>query len=60
MRDLSISSGGVEQAVKIEAAAGAKISPQLFGELLLALDPLAVTRGRELHHTLAVQAASAV
>ena len=41
---------GIEQAVKIEVAAGAQISAQLLGQLLLAFDPLAVTRGRELHH----------
>ncbi len=34
---------GIEQAVKIEAAAGAQVSAQLFRELLLSLDPL---RGR--------------
>ena len=31
---------GIEQAVKIKVPAGAEISAQLFGELLLALDPL--------------------
>ena len=31
---------GIEQAVEIEAAAVAKISAKLFGQLLLALDPL--------------------
>ena len=50
MRDLFTSVRGIEQAVKIEMAAGAQISAQLRGQLLLALDPLAVTRGRELHH----------
>ena len=52
MRDLSISVRGIEQPVKIEAAAGAKISAQLFRELLLALDPVAIARRRELHHAL--------
>src|SRR5271166_288227 len=41
---------GVKQTVEIEVAAGPQISSQLLGQLLLALDPLPVTRGRELHH----------
>ncbi len=42
----------IEQPVKIKMSAGAKISSQLFGQLLLPLDPLAVTRRREPHHLL--------
>src|ERR1019366_8938708 len=41
---------GIEQAMKIEMTAGTQISAQLGDQLLLAFDPLAVTRGRELHH----------
>jgi hypothetical protein len=42
----------IEQTVEVETSSGPQVSAQLFGELLLALDPLAVTRGRELHHPL--------
>ncbi len=38
--------------MKIESSACAKVPPQLFRELLLPLDPLAVTGRRELAHTL--------
>src|SRR5271166_485337 len=40
----------VEQAVEIEVAAYPQISSQLLRQQLLALDPMTVTRGRELHH----------
>ncbi len=40
----------IEQTVKVKTPSGPQVAAQLFGKLLLALDPLAVTRGRELHH----------
>ncbi len=42
---------GIEQAVKIKAAAGAQVSAQLFRELLLPLDPGSVLRGRRVAYT---------
>ncbi len=36
--------------MKIEVSTGAQVSAQLFRQLLLAFDPMAITRGRELHH----------
>src|SRR5450755_3679942 len=38
--------------MKIEMATGAKKSPQFLRKLLLTLDPLVITRRRELHHAL--------
>ena len=46
--------------MKIEMPAGAKIPSQLLRELLLTLDPLAVTRRRELHHPLMSERRSGV
>ena len=46
--------------MKIKMPAGAKIPSQLLRELLLTLDPLAVTRRRELHHLLMSQRRSGV
>ena len=51
---------GIEQAVKIEAATLAQIAAHFFGQLLLALDPGAVPRGRELHHAIVPQRRSGV
>jgi hypothetical protein len=46
--------------VKIKVSAGAEISSQLFRKLLLAFDPLAITRGHEPHHLLTSEWRTAV
>ena len=47
--------GRIEQAGEIEASARAQVAAQLFGELLLPLDPRAVARGRELRNAVLPQ-----
>src|SRR5690348_1366253 len=45
----------IQQAMKVKPPAGAQISADLVGELLLAYDPLTVTRRRKSHHAIVPQ-----